>query len=177
MKAVHTSETWVYFHESTGFYVTVSCNIYTRHRENLKSHKNLVIYACHLLEYWNQGCIGGREVMDREFWQGNLLFWKTSTSKTDSSLVLAIFAYRNLQRRLEPVFLKLWSAEVSRRYRKKKHCRNFIRHWTNEEYTHTYLCQKLPLLVDLQQKVDELVLSLLLVFQSLFSKILISVQK
>jgi len=33
-----------------------------------------------------------------------------------------------------------WSAAVRRRFRKKKHCKKCIRHWTNEKYTHTCLC-------------------------------------
>jgi len=38
MEAVRTSETSVYFHETTRRYVPESCHLHTRRRENLKSH-------------------------------------------------------------------------------------------------------------------------------------------
>jgi hypothetical protein len=71
------------------------------------------------------------------------------------------------------VFLKLWSGDhrwsapvpqvvcsgLQAVSEEKGHCKYCIRHRTNEKHTHTCLL-KLPLLVDLQQKVGELVLSI-----------------
>jgi hypothetical protein len=47
---------------------------------------------------------------------------------------------------------------VRRPFREKVHCRNCIRHETNEEHTHTSVLI-LSVLVDLQQEVGELVSS------------------
>jgi hypothetical protein len=38
MKAVRTADTSVYFDETTRRYIPDSCHLYTRRRENLKSH-------------------------------------------------------------------------------------------------------------------------------------------
>jgi hypothetical protein len=61
-----------------------------------------------------------------------------------------------------PVFIKLWSATVRRMFRKKKHCKKNVS--DIERMKNIAMCVrvsllKLHLLVDLRQKVGELVLS------------------
>jgi hypothetical protein len=61
------------------------------------------------------------------------------------------------------VFIKLWSAAVRqavlRRFRKKKHCKNLSdSEQMKNKSIHSVL--KLPVLFDIHQKVDELVLSI-----------------
>jgi hypothetical protein len=41
IEAVRTSETSVYFNETTRRYIIESCHLHTRRRENLKSHMDL----------------------------------------------------------------------------------------------------------------------------------------
>jgi hypothetical protein len=56
-----------------------------------------------------------------------------------------------------PAFIKLWSAAVSRLFWKKIIAKVVLDTEGNEKYTHTL---KLPLLVDLQQKLGELTRSI-----------------
>jgi hypothetical protein len=41
MKAVHVSETPIYFNETTRCYISEGCHLHTLHRENLKSQVGL----------------------------------------------------------------------------------------------------------------------------------------
>jgi hypothetical protein len=45
MEAVRNSDTSVYFNETTRRYVPVGCHLRIRRRDNLKSHKYVLIYA------------------------------------------------------------------------------------------------------------------------------------
>jgi hypothetical protein len=62
-----------------------------------------------------------------------------------------LFTYR---RKTRWAFLKLLSVAICRQFQKKEHCKNCVRHWMNEKYTHTCLLKQ-PMLVDLQQKVGK----------------------
>jgi hypothetical protein len=70
MEVVRTSETWVYFNETTLCYIPESCHFHTRRRENLKSQSislvcpeyiygfrmslriNTSKYGLHFISFW-----------------------------------------------------------------------------------------------------------------------------
>jgi hypothetical protein len=60
MKAVPTSETSVYFHETLRRYIPECCHLHTRRRENLKSNLTLIVYRKRIIKM---------QLINKKFWE------------------------------------------------------------------------------------------------------------
>jgi hypothetical protein len=57
MEAVSTSETSVYFYETTQLYTPEICHLYTRRRKNLKFHRGYNFFRRDFTPVWNKNVI------------------------------------------------------------------------------------------------------------------------
>jgi hypothetical protein len=100
MKAVHTSETLIYFNKTILSYITESCHLHTRRRENLKS--DYVNYR-YFIEY---------RFIPKTTYVVLKTFGVWSVAKNDQHPLCITFCEKNFSR----VAIRLWWAGQLRQY-------------------------------------------------------------